>query len=372
MTDGIKSIVQMDVKQLRTVLKDVVGVVEARNTIPILSDILFTATSDAVTVVGTDLDIWMERRSDIADGDRLSVAVPADTLSKIAGKLPTDARVKLTAEDGKLTVAAGRSRFQLPTLPTDDFPIVPSTDWDAEFEVDSILLGAALGRVMHAISTDETRYYLNGVFVHVVDGLLRFATTDGHRLARAQIDAPDGASAIPDVIVPRKTVRVLSGLLDKFEGKVEVSVTRSRLRFTIGETTLTSKTIDGTFPDYVRVIPTGNELLVQVDRVQLVEAVGRVTTVASDKTRAVKMSISRDLITLTVRSPENGDGTEEVPCSYAGAPLTVGFNSKYLLESLGQMTADTIDARFSDEKAPSLWRDGDDSPALFVLMPMKV
>lgn len=372
MTNGTKSIVQMDVKLLRTVLKDVVGVVEARNTIPILSDVLFTAGRDAVIVMGSDLDIWMERRADIADGESLSVAVHAETFSRIAGKLPAEGRVKLTAEDGKLIVAAGRSRFQLPTLPVDTFPVVPPTDWDATFEIDAILLGAAIGRVLHAISTDETRHYLGGVFIHAIENSLRFATTDGHRLARVTIDAPEGASDIPDVIVPRKTVRILSGLLDKFEGKVEVSVTRARLQFTIGETTLTSKTIDGTFPDYARVIPTANELLVQVDRAQLVEAVGRVTIVASDKTRAVKMAVTRDLITLTVNSPENGQAVEEVPCSYAGAALTIGFNSKYLLESLGQMAADTINARFSDEKAPSLWRDGDDSPALFVLMPMKI
>jgi DNA polymerase-3 subunit beta len=372
MTDSIKSIVQMDVKQLRTVLKDVVGVVEARSTVPILSDVLFTAARDAVTVVGSDLDIWMERRADIADGESLSVAVHAETFSRIAGKLPADGRVKLTAENGKLTVATGRSRFQLPTLPVDTFPIVPSTNWDATFEIDAILLGAAIGRVMHAISTDETRLYLGGVFIHAIEGSLRFATTDGHRLARVQIDAPEGAGEIPDVILPRKAVRVLSGLLDKFEGKVEVSVSRARLQFTIGETTMTSKTIDGTFPDYVRVIPTANELLVQVDRTQLIEAVGRVTIVSSDKTRAVKMAVSRDLITLTVNSLENGQAIEEVSCSYTGIALTIGFNSKYLLESLGQMAADSIDARFSDEKAPSLWRDADDSPALFVLMPMKV
>ena len=368
-----KASVQMDVKQLRGVLKDVVGVVEARNTIPILSDVLFTATPSAVTVMGSDLDLWMERHADIAEGHSLAVAVHAVTFSKIADKLPADGRVKLTQDDGKLIVTAGRSRFQLPTLPAENFPSTPQTHWVAEFEVAALTLGAAIGRVMHAISTEEARYYLGGVYVHAVDtGQLRFATTDGHRLARAEIPLPDGAGDMPGVIIPKKSVRVLSGLLDKFEGLVQVSVSAARIQFQVGETTLTTKAIDGTFPDYSRVIPTTHELLCQVARNELIDAIGRVTTVCSDKTRAVKAVLSRDLMTLSVASPENGQAVEELPCAYTGAALTIGFNSRYWLDALGQMTADTVDARFADSAAPSLWRDGDNSPALFVLMPTRV
>lgn len=364
----------IEAKALKSALRDVVGVVESRNTIPILSHVVLRVASDTMTIAGTDLDILVERRVALTAASPITCAVDASTLARVADKLPADSVVELTAAAGKLVVTAGRARFTLATLPVDDFPVIATPPGLAAFEIDALLLNGALGRVAHAISTEEVRYYLNGVFLHLRgDGRsLRLAATDGHRLAEVSLPAPEGVAGMPDVIVPRKTARILSSLLDRHEGSVEVSINERAMRFKVGATTLISKAIDGRFPDHTRVIPTANDAVLRIDRAGLEQAVARVVTVSSDKTRAIKLTLSRDIVTLSVSSPEHGTGVEELPCDYRSADLSVGFNARYLLDTLAQLTAETVEAWFADAAAPSLWRDGEDSPALFVLMPMRV
>ncbi|MFZ3483893.1 DNA polymerase III subunit beta [Sphingomonas sp. 3-13AW] len=370
----VSSVAEIDVKTLRSVLKDVVGVVEARNTVPVLAAVLLRVETASLTVVGTDLDVWVERRASAIDTqDSFGVAVDAALLHRIAGKLPENAQAKLKFGEGKLTVSAGRSRFELSTLPEDDFPIIPLSAAAHQFDLPATTLGGVLGRVSHAISTDETRYYLNGVFVHAPgEGDLRFATTDGHRLARIVLPLPEGASGIPDVILPRKAARILAGLLDRFEGQVAVALSPTRIRFEVGETVLTTKVIDGEFPDYNRVIPAENERLIAISRSDLAEAVGRVSVVSSDKTKTIRVEVEPGKVMLIARSVEHGLASEEVPCSYSGAPLTIGFNGKFIADTLGQLSAETIEILLSDSAGATVWRDREDSPATFVVMPMKV
>lgn len=359
---------------LQAALADVAGIVEKRNTIPVLSNVLLVVTPASLTVTGTDLDAWGERRVAL-DGtaDPMSLTVEADVLNRIAKKLPAGASVRFAYADGRLTLSAGRSRFTLSTLPVEDFPVLPVKDWDAEFEMQAIYLSAALSTVGFAASTEETRYYLNGVFMHAPQGAdLRFAATDGHRLARGVMALPDGAQSLPDVIIPRKIVKILSGLLDRNEGSIDVRVSGTSLRVEIGETVVHSKLIDGTFPDYTRVIPSHHTSLLKVAREELAAAVARVTTISTDKTRAVKIELDRDVMILSVTSPENGTAVEELPCDYTGPALTIGFNARYLSEVLGHLTADEIEATFTDAAGPALWRDREEAPAVFVLMPLRV
>ena len=365
--------IEVEAKALRAALKDVSGVVEARNTIPILSNLLLVATPTALTLTGSDLDIWGERHLTLANGQPLSTTVEVAVLERIVGKLPAEAIVKLTLADGKLTLAAGRSRFSLPTLPIEDFPAAPRLDWDAEFEIQALTLANAFHQVAFAVSTEEACYYLNGVFLHAPEsGDLRFASTDGHRLARLAIERPEGAASLPDIIVPRKVVKIVAGLLDRHEGLVDVRVSRGRIRFEIGETAVQAKLIDGTFPDYTRVVPSTSDTVLKIDRAALTEAVGRVATVMTDKVRVVKIVLDRDTATLSASSPENGTALEEVPCDLSGPGLTIGFNSRYLGELLSHLSSDTIEATFTDGAAPTLWRDREDSPLVYVLMPMRV
>lgn len=353
-------------------LGHVQSVVERRNTIPILSNVLIEAEAGGIKLMATDLDLQVV--DSIAAGVETAGAttVSAHTLFDIARKLPEGSQVELSVSGDKMAIAAGRARFNLATLPRDDFPMIAETDLPTKFALPSETLRQIIDKTRFAISTEETRYYLNGIFMHVVDGKLLAVATDGHRLARVAIDAPAGADGMPDVIVPRKCVAEVRKLLDEVTGDVEVSLNATKIRFRVGTAILTSKLIDGTFPDYSRVIPTKNDRLLKIDTKALAEGVDRVSAIATERTRAVKMSLDRDRITLSVTSPESGTASEDVPAVYSSEGFDVGFNAKYLLDILGEIQTDEIEIHLADAAAPTLIREGATSPALYVLMPMRV
>ena len=354
-------------------LSHVQSVVERRNTIPILSNVLIEATEDGgLRLMATDLDIQINETVAAQVAQPGATTVSAHTLFDIARKLPEGSQVELSAAEGKMRVDAGRARFNLQTLPRDDFPVIAEGDLPTRFELPSATLRQIIDKTRFAISTEETRYYLNGIFVHAADDVLKAAATDGHRLARVTVALPDGAGGMPDVIIPRKCVGELRKLLDEVDGTVEVSLSPTKIRFNLGTAVLTSKLIDGTFPDYNRVIPTANDKLLKHDPRSFAAGVDRVASIASEKTRAVKMALDRDKITLSVRSPENGTAAEEVPGDYAASGFEIGFNARYLLDILGQIEGDTVEVHLADAAAPTLLRESDKAAALYVLMPMRV
>jgi DNA polymerase-3 subunit beta len=281
----------------------------------------------------------------------------------------------MAAADGKVIVTGGFARFEMPTLPSVDFPSLSDMDLPVTFAMEVPALKALIDRTRFAISTEDTRYYLNGLFLHAPAGdepVMTAAATDGHRLAVVTVPLPDGAEGMPDVIIGRKCVAVLRKLLDGAEGLVEISVSQSRIRFHLGTAIVVSKLIDGTFPDYTRVIPTGNDKLLLIEPKRLRQGVDRVAIVASDKTRAVKMAVDRDKVTLSVTSPENGIATEEIAADYGAAPIVVGMNAKYLTDVLGQIGGDLIQIEMSDGAGPLLIRDPADPSATYIIMPMRV
>ena len=354
-------------------LSHVQSVVERRNTIPILSNVLLEATAEGqLRLMATDLDLQINESVAAAVDQPGATTISAHTLFDIARKLPEGAQVSLTAAEGRMTIVAGRARFSLGTLPRDDFPVIAEGELPTQFELPAETLKQIIDKTRFAISTEETRYYLNGIFLHVAEGVLKAAATDGHRLARVTVDQPEGAADMPDVIVPRKCIAELRKLLDEVDGSVGVSLSGTKIRFDLGQAILTSKLIDGTFPDYSRVIPTGNDKILKLDPKSFMEGVDRVSTIATEKTRAVKMALDRDRITLSVTSPENGTAAEEVPGDYAATPFEIGFNSRYLLDILGQIGTDQVEVHLADAAAPTLIRENDKSPALYVLMPMRV
>jgi DNA polymerase-3 subunit beta len=352
------------------------SVVERRNTIPILSNVLIEARGEGLRLMATDLDLQVVETIPAAIDLNGATTVSAHTLFDIVRKLPEGSQVELAMAGEKLGVTAGRSKFSLPTLKRDDFPVIAETELPTAFTVDAETLRDIIDSTRFAISTEETRYYLNGIFMHALDGAapkLRAVATDGHRLARIELDLPDGAKGMPDVIVPRKCVGEVRKLLDEIDGEVEVSLSSSKIRFKLGTATLTSKLIDGTFPDYNRVIPAANDKLLKIDARSLSEGVDRVAAIATtEKTRAVKLSLGRDKVTLSVTSPENGTASEDVPADYAALEFEVGFNYRYLLDILGQIGSDQVDIHMADAAAPTLIRENDSSKALYVLMPMRV
>jgi DNA polymerase-3 subunit beta len=354
-------------------LSHVQSVVERRNTIPILSNVLIEAALDgSIRLMATDLDLQIDETVPAAVDQAGATTVSAHTLFDIARKLPEGSQVELTAAEGKIKINAGRAKFELGTLPRDDFPVIAEGELPTVFELPAETLKQIIDKTRFAISTEETRYYLNGIFLHVAGETLKAAATDGHRLARVTVARPDGAEAMPDVIVPRKCIAELRKLLDDVDGSVGVSLSGSKIRFDLGAAILTSKLIDGTFPDYSRVIPTGNDKILKIDPKSFMEGVDRVSTIATEKTRAVKMALDRDRITLSVTSPDNGTAAEDVPGEYAAQPFEIGFNSRYLMDILGQVEGDLVEVHLADAAAPTLIRENDKAAALYVLMPMRV
>ena len=309
------------------------SVVERRNTIPILANVLIEADGDSVQFRATDLDIEVVDRGPAQVERAGSTTVSAVTLHEIVRKLPDGALVSLTDDgaSGRLTVEAGRSNFALATLPKEDFPVMASSEYSCNFSAKAPELRRLFDKSKFAISTEETRYYLNGVYMHVSDAdggqVLRCVATDGHRLARIDSDLPDGAGTMPGIIVPRKTVGELRKLLDDDETEIAVSVSETKVRFATPDITLTSKVIDGTFPDYSRVIPTGNTRKLEVDASEFAQAVDRVATVSSERSRAVKLSLDEDRLVLSVNAPDSGAAEEELAVAYGDDKLDIGFNA---------------------------------------------
>ena len=357
-------------------LGHVQSVVERRNTIPILSNVQLEASGQTLGLTATDLDLSIVEQAEAQVSESGATTAPAHTLFDIVRKLPDGADVELGFEaEQRLSLVSGRSRFTLACLPKEDFPVMAEGDLAHQFELDAGTFKSLIDKTRFAVSTEETRYYLNGIYMHVVDGDdagLVAVATDGHRLARVRLDVPAGAAKMPGVIIPRKAVGELRKLIEEFEGPVKVALSDTKIRLDFNNAVLTSKLIDGTFPDYTRVIPTGNERKLEADCVQLAESVDRVSTISTDKTRSVKLALEEDRLTLSVTSPENGTATEELTVSYKGEAMEIGFNARYLLEILGQVTGEVVAVDLSDPSSPTVIRDLGDDSALYVLMPMRV
>ena len=354
------------------------SVVERRNTIPILANVLIEAEGNTVSFRATDLDIEVVDKAPAMVERAGATTVGAHTLHEIVRKLPDGAMVDLLDDgaSGRLEVSAGRSNFSLATLPKEDFPVMATSDYDCNFTANAAVLRRLFDKSKFAISTEETRCYLNGVYMHASDRdgekVLRCVATDGHRLARIDAPLPENAETLPGVIVPRKTVGELRKLLDDDEADIAVSVSETKIRFATPQITLTSKVIDGSFPDYTRVIPQGNTRRLEVDAAEFAKAVDRVSTVSSERSRAVKLALDEDRLILSVNAPDSGAAEEELAVAYGDERLEIGFNAKYLLEIAGQVDRENAVFMFNSSGDPTLMREGNDESAVYVVMPMRV
>jgi DNA polymerase-3 subunit beta len=359
-------------------LNHVHRVVERRNTIPILSNVLLSATGQSLEMKATDLDLEVTEATPAKVDVAGATTVPAHLLYDIVRKLPEGAEVMLrTDDDGNaMTVMAGRSSFRMQCLPQADFPQLSAGTFTHSFRLEAPALKGMIDKTQFAISTEETRYYLNGIYLHAMEVggklKLRAVATDGHRLARAEIDAPVGVEGMPGIIIPRKTVSELQKLVDAPDVVVTVELSDTKIRFTIGSVVLTSKLIDGTFPDYQRVIPTGNDKRLIIDRETFAKAVDRVSTISSERGRAVKLSIADGQLTLAVNNPDSGSATEELSADYESDPIEIGFNARYLLDVAAQLTGSQARFMLADAGSPTLIHDMADEDTLYVLMPMRV
>jgi len=358
-------------------LGHVQSVVERRNTIPILSNLKLDASDGALALNATDmdLDIIESVAADISTPG--ATTAPAHTLYEIVRKLPEGSQVDINADgEGHLVLSSGRSRFTLSCLPADDFPVLSGGDFGHEFTLPVGEVRAMIDKTRFAISTEETRYYLNGIYLHAGDldgtAVLRAVATDGHRLARVDQPLPAGAKGMPGVIVPRKAVGELRKLVDETTEDIAVSLSENKIRFSFDDVVVTSKLIDGTFPDYQRVIPEGNDKQMEVDTKAFADAVDRVSVISSEKSRAVKLSLESGNLTLSASSSEDGSATEEIEASYEGEAMEIGFNASYLLDIIRQIEGANTRLLLADAASPTILSEADAASALYVLMPMRV
>jgi DNA polymerase-3 subunit beta len=353
-------------------------VVERRNTIPILSNVLIEARDGQVEFKATDLDLEATEVVPAEVAVAGATTVSAHTFHDIVRKLAEGAQVSLeiAPDTGQLLLRSGRSRFFLQCLPAADFPDLTSGEFPHKFQLPAIELRRLIDNAQFAISTEETRYYLNGIYFHTAEvggvTMLRAVATDGHRLARIEAPAPEGAAGMPGVIAPRKAVGEILKLLEDPTKDVTVEISPVKARFRLGDVTLTTKLIDGTFPDYNRVIPLNNDKRLIVDKDQFLRAVDRVSTISSERGRAIKLSIGDNRMTLSVNNPDSGSASEEIEVDYDSTPMDVGFNSRYLLEIAQQLSGDTALIKLSDPSSPTIIMDRDGAQALYVLMPLRV
>ena len=365
----------IDRNSLLKPLGHVSSVVERRNTIPILSNVLIETNSSKVSFTATDMDMDIVEETSCIVSSQGKVTLAAHTLYDIVRKLPDGSEVKIELKEFNVEVSAGKSKFILPTLPVDDYPIMTNIEKNYEFTVQSIDLANLIDNTKFAISSEETRYYLNGIFLHVPDsnkGKLRAVATDGHRLAQAEIPLPNGAKDMSGIILPRKAVGEIRKLTDETDGEIKIIVSNNKAQFIFPNSILTTKLIDGSFPDYQRVIPRENLNKLIVSNSEFSKAIDRVSTVAMEKSRAVKLSLSNNLVSLNVNSHDVGNASEDLEIEYNHDSLEIGFNSKYLLDIASQIQSKEIEILLSDSASPALITDPDQDGVIFVLMPMRV
>jgi len=373
---------------LMKALQHVTSVVERRVTIPILSNVFIAAREGVLRLKATDLDIEVSETIAATTEAPGETTVSAHMLHDIVRKLPDGTQVTLAMDESgaQVNLSAGPARFQLACLPGTDFPDIATDEMTHSFALPAGSLRKMIERTRFAISTEETRYYLNGIYFHTIttdDGdRLCAVATDGHRLAKTEHALPDGAKGMPGVIIPRKTVAEVFKLLGDRSAPVQVELSGAKIRFIFdaGEeeaagpesVVLTSKLIDGTFPDYGRVIPVGNDKVMTVDRNAFAAATDRVSTLSSEKGRAVKLNVAKNKLVLSVNNPDAGSAEEEISIEYDSDPLEIGFNARYLLDICTQIASDNAIFRFADASSPTLVTDATDETAVYVLMPMRV
>lgn len=358
-------------------LSHVQSAVERRNTIPILSNVLLKAEDGVLSLSTTDMDLEINEAVAAQVSEAGATTAPASTLFDIVKKLPEDAQIEIVLEPSgnQMSVKAGRSNFKLACLPVADFPEIGQGDLATSFSLPANDLRALIDRTKFAMSTEETRYYLNGIYIHAAENagvkVLRAVATDGHRLARFEMPLPEGAANMPGVILPRKAVAEMRKLIDEAGDSIQISLSESKIRFTFDHIVLTSKLIDGTFPDYQRVIPEGNDKVVEISPKIFTGAIDRVSTISDGKSHAVKIALNGKTMTLSANSPESGSATEDVEIN-GNDNMEIGFNAKYLLDITSQIEGDGCRLTLADSASPTIIQDTSDTSSLYVLMPLRV
>ena len=362
-------------------LSHIHGIVEVRHTLPILSNIILKAKDNELTLSSTNLDIYCADKIKANVSIAGEISVSAVTFFEIVKRLPSGSEVVMTMEEGEneIILKCGRSKFNLSTLKTDDFPIISDNDLSTNFVLSADELIRIIDKTKFAVSNEETRYYLNGIFFHKADRnsiqFLRAVATDGHRLAQYDIPLPQGAEEITGIIIPKKTIFELRKVLDDANGDVSISLNENKIKFTFNDLKIISKVIDGTFPDYTKVIPQNNNKNFKTNNNELKNAIDRVSAVAANeesKSKAIKLSLDDNKLNLSVESQSKGSANEIIDISYDGDKVDIGFNSKYIIDICNEVDGEEVNISLLDSVSPAIILDKTDENLFFVLMPMRI
>lgn len=353
-------------------LQHVIGAVERRQTLPALANVLIRASAEGFSLTTTDLEIELVAQVVHPAAEPGETTVPARKLMDICKALPDGSELTLATEGEKLNIRSGRSRFSLTTLPASEFPALEEISASKVFEIPQGKLKDLIERTSFAMANQDVRYYLNGLMLEVDRDRLRAVATDGHRLAMCDTEAPIDTESAQQVIVPRKGVLELVRLLEEADASAQVQMGANHIRVSLPELRFTSKLIDGRFPDYQRVLPKGGDKVLTVDRDGFRQALGRASILSNEKYRGIRLVLNDGVLKIQAHNPEQEEAEEEIEVTYSGEALEIGFNVNYLLDILGTVDSEQVEAVLKDANSSALIRDPASSNAVYVVMPMRL
>lgn len=351
------------------------GVVERRNTVPILAHVLLETQGDHLKITATDLEIAFIETLPAHVKSHGSATVSAHLLFDVVRKLPEGSQIelKLTEAGDFLHLQSGRSTYNFSCLSPLDFPMMTMENLPSTFKIHAAEFSRLIDKTRFSMSTEETRYYLNGIFFHKThDGFLRAVATDGLRLARAQVELPPETPDLPEVIISRKTIHEIRKLIDEVPEEVTLSLSENQVRFVVGSSVLISRLIEGKFPDYEKVVPLHNDNVLEVAVKEFAESIDRISIMSTDKLRPVKIRVEGTVMVISAHSMDTGNAVEEIEVKYEGTPVDFGFNTRFILDITQQISSDSLQLLIGDESQAIIAQDSADPSAIYVLMPMRV
>lgn len=357
--------------QLLNLLQPVIGVVEKRQTLPILANVMVVAENGWLILTATDLEVELTARTEVPAEEGGRITLPGRKLLDILRALPDSSAVTLSVDGSRAQLLCGRSRFALATLPAEEMPALESFTAEASVQLPQQDLRRLIERSHFAMAQQDVRYYLNGLLLEAADNRLRAVATDGHRLALCEVAADTGAGGGRQVIVPRKGVQELMRLLADDESPVTLGLGSNHVQIDLGNTCFTSKLIDGRFPDYQRAIPQEGERALVADRQQLRAALARAAILANEN-RGVRLQLEDWLLRIQANNPEQEEAVEEVEVNYSGGPLEIGFNAGYLLDALGALDDELVKLFLQDANSSCLIRAAEETSCRYVISPMRL
>ncbi len=359
-------------ESILTPLQQVIGAVERRQTLPILGNVLLKSNNGLLTLTATDLEIEMVSNLESSSSDNFQTTLPARKLLDICKALPDGSEIDFNIEDSKVTLNSGRSRFTLASLPASDFPGLDEIDAQQSFSVPQNELKVLFDSTAFAMAQQDVRYYLNGILVEISPNLIKLVATDGHRLALSEFKTSVDVSSDRQIIIPRKGVLELSRLLDNSDSPAKIGLSQNHIRVETESLVFTSKLIDGKFPDYKRVIPVDGNKVLEVNRESLKNSMNRIAILSNEKYRGIRLTLSPGNLSIQANNPDQEEAEEEISVIYDDSDMEIGFNVTYLIDVLNVLDSENVFVKLKDANSSCIISDSEESPSLYVVMPMRL